>query len=272
MNKIIILILHLLLLSSCKIEVSNSVSVNSNTSIISSLSTSRENSSLSTSSSPVINENCECKECFYCLLKFTIDDIISIKMSEAVYYSSSIKIKEEFYEEVLGMVNVKYSRIEYDEQYMYFFAIALFFLLVEFLISTTRNNRRLFGSSLKYLIVPVLLLSSVSGFAQDDKSEVRSGNRAFKKGNYDKALVEFQRGLLKDSTSVNGNFNTANTLYRMENFTDAHTFMDAVAVDSLKLHSPRRAADYFYNKGNLSLKQKNYHLKNLLLIIIFLQI
>jgi tetratricopeptide (TPR) repeat protein len=116
----------------------------------------------------------------------------------------------------------------------------------------------LFGSSLKYLIVPVLLLSSVSGFAQDDKSEVRSGNRAFKKGNYVKALVEFQRGLLKDSTSVNGNFNTANTLYRMENFTDAQTFMDAVAVDSLKLHSPRKAADYLYNKGNLSLKQKNY--------------
>ena len=118
MKKIIILILHLLLLSSCKIEVSNSVSVNSNTSIISSLSTSSENSSLSTSSSPVINENCECKECFYCLLKFTIDDIISIKMSEAIYYSSSIKIKEEFYEEVLGMVNVKYSKIEYNEQYM----------------------------------------------------------------------------------------------------------------------------------------------------------
>ncbi|MBQ5881331.1 MAG: VWA domain-containing protein [Bacteroidales bacterium] len=164
-------------------------------------------------------------------------------------------------DEIRAMEAQKYQSVvfeEYDEQYMYFFAIALFFLLVEFLISTTRNNRRLFGSSLKYLIVPVLLLSSVSGFAQDDKSEVRSGNRAFKKGNYDKALVEFQRGLLKDSTSVNGNFNTANTLYRMENFTDAQTFMDAVAVDSLKLHSPRKAADYFYNKGNLSLKQKNY--------------
>jgi tetratricopeptide (TPR) repeat protein len=44
----------------------------------------------------------------------------------------------------------------------------------------------------------------------------------------------------------------------MENFTDAQTFMDAVAVDSLKLYSPRKASDYFYNKGNLSLKQKNY--------------
>ena len=118
MKKIIILILHLLLLSSCKIKVSNSVSVNSNTSIISSLSTSRENSSLSTSSSPAINENCECKECFYCLLKFTIDDIIFIKMSEAVYYSSCVKIKEELYEEVLGMVNVKYTKIKYNEQYI----------------------------------------------------------------------------------------------------------------------------------------------------------
>lgn len=164
-------------------------------------------------------------------------------------------------EDIKDMEAKRFSSVvfeEYDEQYMYFFAIALFFLLLEFLISNTRNNRTLFGSPLKCLLVPLLLCATLSVSAQDDKHEVRSGNRFFKKGEYDKALVDFQKGLLKDSLSVNSNFNTANTLYCMENYIDAQTYMDAVAADSLKKHSPAKASDYFFNKGNLSLKQKNY--------------
>lgn len=116
MKNIIYLILSILILSSCKIEVSNSVRVNSH-STSNVISSTNDISESSTSSTPVINENCECNECFYCLLNFNIDNILFIKISESVYNSSGIKIKEELYEEILKIVNVKYTKIEYDEQY-----------------------------------------------------------------------------------------------------------------------------------------------------------
>lgn len=147
---------------------------------------------------------------------------------------------------------------EYDEQYMYFFAIALIFLLVEFLISNTSNRKSLFGSNQQFALIPLLLLSSISLSAQDDKREVRAGNRLFNDSNYEKALIEYHKGLLKDSLSLHSNFNAANTYYKMGNYEDALKYIDLIAVDSLKRVSPEMASDYYFNRGNLFLQQKDY--------------
>lgn len=81
---------------------------------------------------------------------------------------------------------------EYDEQYMYFFAIALFFLLLEFFLSDTRNRRKLFGGSGRTVAVlaALLVLSPAVLSAQSDRSEVRAGNRDFKKGQYREAEID----------------------------------------------------------------------------------
>ena len=123
---------------------------------------------------------------------------------------------------------------EFDEQYMYFFAIALVFLLLEFFMSDTRNRRSLFGRSGRTLAVlaALLVLSPAVLSAQSDRSEVRAGNRDFKKGLYREAEIDYKRALAE--------------LY----------FKDL--GDTLKNLSPSRASDYFHNSGNLALKQKKY--------------
>ena len=148
---------------------------------------------------------------------------------------------------------------EFDEQYMYFFAIALVFLLLEFFMSDTRNRRSLFGRSGKTLVVlaAVMVLSPAVLSAQSDRSEVRAGNRDFKKGMYREAEIDYKRALIVDSASVTAKYNLGNALYKAESYNEAELYFKDLG-DTLKNLSPSKASDYFHNSGNLALKQKKY--------------
>ena len=148
---------------------------------------------------------------------------------------------------------------EFDEQYMYFFAIALVFLLLEFFMSDTRNRRSLFDRSGRTLAVlaALLVLSPAVLSAQSDRSEVRAGNRDFKKGLYREAEIDYKRALIADSASVTAKYNLGNALYKAESYNEAELYFKDLG-DTLKNLSPSRASDYFHNSGNLALKQKKY--------------
>ena len=147
---------------------------------------------------------------------------------------------------------------EYDEQYMYFFAIALIFMLIEFMISDTRNRRSLFGRGKGMAAVLILMLASpVMLQAQSDRSEVRAGNREFKKGEFREAELDYKRALEEDSTSVTAKYNLGNALYKTESYSEAELYLKGLG-DSLKSVSASKASDCFHNSGNLALKQKKY--------------
>ena len=148
---------------------------------------------------------------------------------------------------------------EFDEQYMYFFAIALVFLLVEFFMSDTRNHRSLFGRSGRTLAVlaALLVLSPAVLSAQSDRSEVRAGNKDFKKGLFREAEIDYKRALIADSASVTAKYNLGNTLYKTESYNEAELYFKDLG-DTLKNLSPSKASDYFHNSGNIALKQKKY--------------
>lgn len=147
---------------------------------------------------------------------------------------------------------------EYDEQYMYFLAIALIFMLIEFMISDTRNRRSLFGRGKGMAAVLILMLASpVMLQAQSDRSEVRAGNREFKKGEFREAELDYKRALEEDSTSVTAKYNLGNALYKTESYSEAELYLKGLG-DSLKSVSASKASDCFHNSGNLALKQKKY--------------
>ena len=150
---------------------------------------------------------------------------------------------------------------EYDEQYMYFFAIALIFMLIEFMISDTRNRRSLFGSGKGMVAVLILMLASpVMLQAQSDRSEVRAGNRDFRKGEFREAELDYKRALVEDSTSITAKYNLGNALYKTESYSEAELYLKGLG-DSLKSVSASKASkasDCFHNSGNLALKQKKY--------------
>lgn len=64
------------------------------------------------------------------------------------------------------------------------------------------------------LLVLLFLILSPNLFGQVDRREIRRGNRAFSKGEYKEALIEYKRALEKDSLSLKGGYNLGNTLFR----------------------------------------------------------
>lgn len=153
---------------------------------------------------------------------------------------------------------------DFDEQYMYFFAIALFFFILEFLVGNRRVSKRMFS------ILLLLLLSVGTISAQVDKKEIRKGGKFFKDGAYKEAEVEYRKGLLKDSTSVAGNYNLGNTLYRENDFANAHKYynslLDSIAKvehevdwsgDSKEIRESNES-NLYHNLGNSCLQQKDY--------------
>lgn len=153
---------------------------------------------------------------------------------------------------------------DFDEQYMYFFAIALFFLLLEFLVGSRRVGKKLFA------VAFILLLSGYQMQAQVDRKEVRQGNRVFEKGNYKEAEVEYRKALIKDSNSVAANYNLANTLYKMDDAAGAEKnyVMAADTIGKMPIevnwstgtvkNKNSAPSDVFHNLGNSYLAQKKY--------------
>ena len=90
---------------------------------------------------------------------------------------------------------------------------------------------------------------------ESDRRDVRRGNRQFKDGNYKEAVVDYQKALLRDSTSFAASYNLANTLYRMENYSEAKAVLDTVAKAA---PSSGYASDYHYNTGNTSVFLKDW--------------
>lgn len=109
---------------------------------------------------------------------------------------------------------------------------------------------------LKYgLTAALLVLSSAVALAQTDRKEVRAGNRQFKKGNWQKAEIEYRKAQVKDSLSFAANYNLAGALYKENNFDEA-----GKSLEKLKDVAPasEHAADYFYNLGNIAVKKKDW--------------
>ena len=109
---------------------------------------------------------------------------------------------------------------------------------------------------LRYSLTAFLLaLACGVCMAQTDRKEVRSGNRQYRKGNWQNAEIEYRKAQAKDSTSFAAGYNLAGALYREGNFDEA-----AKTLDRLKEIAPAsgRAADYFYNQGNVAVQKKDW--------------
>lgn len=106
-----------------------------------------------------------------------------------------------------------------------------------------------------FSIVLCVLLSGASLFAQEDKKDVRRGNKDYRKSNFKEAEIDYRKALLKDSTSFAAIYDLANALYSQKDYEGA-----ANTLEKLSKSAPdsRYADRYFFNKGNVSLQKKDY--------------
>ena len=91
--------------------------------------------------------------------------------------------------------------------------------------------------------------------AQQEKREVRSGNRAFRSKNYNEAEIDYRKGLVKDSTSFISVYDLASSLYMQKDYENAARTLDKVAD---QLPQSEYASRWYFNKGNIALQQQDY--------------
>ena len=90
---------------------------------------------------------------------------------------------------------------------------------------------------------------------ESDRRDVRRGNREFRDGNFKEAAVDYQKALLRDSSSFAASYNLANALYRMGNFQEAKPVLDSVSKPA---QISEYASDYWYNSGNVSVMLEDW--------------
>lgn len=103
-------------------------------------------------------------------------------------------------------------------------------------------------------IISALLLCCCAS-AQNERHEVRRGNRQFKGEKYQECEISYKKAILADSLSSHAKYNLGNTYYRMENFAEADKAF-AAAQDSLM--KPSDIARKYHNMGNSMAKQQNW--------------
>ena len=91
--------------------------------------------------------------------------------------------------------------------------------------------------------------------AQEDKTEVRSGNRMLRNRNYNEAEINFRKGLVKDSTSFISSYDLASSLYLQKDYDNAAKALERVES---RLPDSEYADRWHFNKGNIALQQQDW--------------
>ena len=105
------------------------------------------------------------------------------------------------------------------------------------------------------MILSLFGMATQEAGAQEDKRDVRKGNRDFRKENWKEAEIDYRKALVKDSLSMAAAFNLANTLYREGDVEQAGKVMEGIKEVA---PASDAAADYYYNLGDVAIAKEDW--------------
>ncbi len=106
------------------------------------------------------------------------------------------------------------------------------------------------------IVVMLLVCGEVSAQQMKERGLVRSGNREFKREQFEKSADSYQRALQHDSTCFEAKYDLASALYRTERYEKAEKTLQAIVSDSTRTELER--GEVAYNLGNAQFAQKKY--------------
>ena len=150
---------------------------------------------------------------------------------------------------------------DYNEQFQSFALIALLLLVIDFFIFNRKNKAvtrwDIFGDSRK-IVTAMLLLVSLSTFAQQESSDVRRGNKQYRKQNYTEAEVDYRRGLEKNKNGYEAHYNLGDALFKQDKYAEAQEEFATAAKMLDKKKDKERYAKSMHNIGNCAFAQQQY--------------
>jgi tetratricopeptide (TPR) repeat protein len=133
------------------------------------------------------------------------------------------------------------SFASFKQYFQYFLAAALFLFLIEFFIS-----EKIKLSKKVVTILIIFLFAGSQSFAQNVKNEIRKGNEAYKKNNYDAAENAYHDALKIADNNTTASYNLGNALYRKDNTDESVEAFDNTIKNSTDNTTKENA---YYNKG-----------------------
>jgi tetratricopeptide (TPR) repeat protein len=112
----------------------------------------------------------------------------------------------------------------------------------------------------KQLLVIFALMMTFSAFSQTlDREEfvknIRKGNKAYEKGNYEEADVSYRKAIDANPASFDAIYNLANTEYKQDKFEDAGKRYSSIISST---EDKEKKAHAYHNLGNTLLSEKKY--------------
>ena len=108
------------------------------------------------------------------------------------------------------------------------------------------------------VILACLFIASTSLFAQKEASDVRKGNREYKKQNFTEAEVDYRRALQTNKDSYEAHYNLGDALYRQEKYEDALEAFETAARSLDKKEDKTRYSKVMHNIGNCHFAAQQY--------------
>ncbi|MBB5436790.1 TolA-binding protein [Pedobacter sp. AK017] len=107
---------------------------------------------------------------------------------------------------------------------------------------------------MKQLIMMVyMVLLGTAAFAQQEKKYIHKGNELYKQGKYTEAEASYRSSVEKAKSSVAGNFNLGDALYKQKKFDNAAQKFTEIAGSS---ENKQVKAQAYHNLGNSLLEAK----------------
>ncbi len=112
----------------------------------------------------------------------------------------------------------------------------------------------------KYRIISLLVtvLCSLGTFAQREASDVRHGNRDYKKQDFTAAEVDYRRALEVNKNSYEAHYNLGDALFKQDKYADAQAEFETAARMVDRKEDKERYAKSMHNIGNCHFAQQQY--------------
>ncbi len=112
-------------------------------------------------------------------------------------------------------------------------------------------------SQVKYRlsIAALMMLITLSVFAQNDRKVIRQGVKAYEDGNYSEAEVQFRKAGDLNQESFEADFNTGSAMYEQEKFEETVKQYEGLVEQS---ENPETLASVWHNIGNSYLEAGQY--------------
>lgn len=111
------------------------------------------------------------------------------------------------------------------------------------------------GFNILFILIVVILSSSLSIYGQSDRKYIRQGNGKYSDGKFPEAEILYRKALNDNKTSADAGFNVGDAMYKQNKFEEAAKQFQGTAGVMTDIHGK---SDSYHNLGNSLLKAEKF--------------